>query len=278
MQSIGSGGGNVRAAIARAATRSGVDFDYLMAQARIKSGLNPGARAGTSSAAGLYQFTNGTWLRTLEAHGAEHGLDWASAAIEDGRVRDPAMRSAVMALRFNPDASAAMAAELAQDNAAALTPLLGRQPDAAELYLAHFLGSAGASQFLGALQSDPGQSAAALMPKAAAANRAIFYAGGAPRSVGAVMELLRGKVSSAMDNPGLAPGAAPGTAPANWPASAAAFASQAAAPPSSPSPALQRPSMADTLRDTFGLADPAGHASAPGFVRAAYGNLRSLGL
>lgn len=278
VQSIGSG--SVRAAIARAASRSGIDFDYLMAQARIESSLEPDARAGTSSAAGLYQFTQGTWLRTLEAHGAAHGLDWASGAIQGGRVRDPAMRGAVMALRFNPDASAAMAAELAQDNAAALTPILGRAPDAAELYLAHFLGSGGASQFLTALQIDPGQSAAALMPKAAAANRSIFYgASGEPRSVSSVMELLRGKVESAM---GITAVPAPsGEGTEGWGLAPFAASPMAAIPHPNPSPegaGLLRPSMADTLRDAFGLANPQGQASAPSFVRAAYGNLRSLGL
>ena len=78
----------VRAAIARAAERSGVDFDYLLAQARIESSLNPNARAGTSSAAGLYQFTKGTWLQTLDKHGAAHGLDWTDAAISGGRVQE----------------------------------------------------------------------------------------------------------------------------------------------------------------------------------------------
>lgn len=271
VQSIG--GGNVRAAIARAASRSGVDFDYLLAQARIESSLDPKARAATSSAAGLYQFTQGTWLRTLEAHGAEHGLSWASTAIQGGRLRDPALRSQVMALRYDPDASAAMAAELAQDNAASLTPILGRAPDAAELYLSHFLGSGGASQFLAALQSDPGQSAAALMPKAAAANRGIFFgAGDAPRSVGAVMELLRGKVEGAMENSG-----PPSPAGTGWAQASVSASALTASPHPTPPPAT-RPSMADTLRDAFGLASAEGHASAPQFVRAAYGNLRSLGL
>ena len=46
----------VQGAIARAATRTGVDFDYLLAQARLESGLDPSAKAQTSSATGLYQF------------------------------------------------------------------------------------------------------------------------------------------------------------------------------------------------------------------------------
>jgi soluble lytic murein transglycosylase-like protein len=64
----------VRAAIARASAATGVDFDYLLAQAKIESGLQPTARAATSSAGGLYQFTTGTWLETLDRHGAKYGL------------------------------------------------------------------------------------------------------------------------------------------------------------------------------------------------------------
>ena len=64
----------VTAAIAGAASRTGVSFDYLMDQARIESGMRPDARASTSSATGLYQFTIQTWLGTVKRHGAAHGL------------------------------------------------------------------------------------------------------------------------------------------------------------------------------------------------------------
>ena len=212
----------VRAAIARAAQRTGVDFDYLLAQARIESSLDPKARAGTSSAAGLYQFTNATWLDTLERHGAANGFGWAQAAIAGGQLRDPAMRAQVMALRHDPDASALMAGELASDNRAMLTPLLGREPDAAELYAAHFLGAGGAAQFLAALESDPSASAAALLPKAASANRGIFFERtGTPRSVAGVMELLRGKVETAMGSAGLPSSSGEGIAGWGFSASAA---------------------------------------------------------
>ena len=272
-------GTGVRAAIAQAARRTGADFDYLMAQARIESSLDPSARAPTSSAAGLYQFTRGTWLETLERHGAEHGLDWAGAAIDGGRVRDPALRARIMALRFDPQASSLMAAELAEDNRAALTGVLGREPDAAELYLAHFLGIGGATQLLSA---DPGQSAAALLPKAAAANRGIFYAKGAPRTVAGVMDLLRGKVNAAMGSDSHAPS---GEGVGGWGLSARQDIAWMDSPHPNPSPnedglsaptPPQRPSMAETLRSTFALANPA--QPAPGHIRAAYGRLRSLGL
>ncbi len=273
----------VRAAIARAAQRTGVNFDYLLAQARIESSLDPKASAATSSAAGLYQFTNATWFDTLERHGAANGLGWAQAAIAGGQLRDPAMRAEIMALRHDPDASALMAAELASDNSAMLTPLLGRAPDAAELYAAHFLGAGGAAQFFAALARDPTASAATLMPKAAAANRGIFFERtGAPRSVGAVMEVLRGKVDSAMAGTGFP--SASGEGIEGWGLSSLARLHVADKPHPNPSPeeeglsVPQRPSMAETLRNTFGLASADGHASAPPFVRAAYGNLRSLGL
>lgn len=248
---------DVRAAIARASAATGVDFNYLLAQARIESGLQPTARAGTSSAAGLYQFTADTWLETLDRHGARHGLQWADDAIDrrggHAVIGDPSMRAHVMSLRFDPDAAALMAAELARDNAGELRGVLGREPDAAELYLAHFLGAGGARSFLTALQNDPGQSAASLFPQAAGANRPIFYDNGRARSVGEVMELMRGKVSSAME------GGAPGW---SYPSASASFQLAGSRPPSAPPSdgAPRRPSMAETLQATFGAGQLFGDA------------------
>ena len=263
-----------RAAIARAAQATGVDFDFLLAQAKLESGLDPAARAGTSSATGLYQFVGQTWLDTVKKHGAEHGLGWAAAA-----ATDPALRGEVMALRRDPDASALMAAELAGDNKAALTTALGREPDSAELYLAHFLGAEGASQFLAALSLDPQRSAASVLPGAAASNRAIFFGpDGAPRSLGAVMELLRGRLGAAMEGADAASWASAAPAGASQPFAggpvAQAFQAAAAAAP-------QNASMAETLRQAFGLSaagDSAGDAAVPQHVRSAYGRLAALGL
>jgi hypothetical protein len=190
----GSARAEARAAIARAASATGIDFAYLLGQARLESSLDPAARAQTSSSAGLYQFTNATWLATLGRHGAEHGYGWAA---------DPALRSQALSLRFDPQASALMAAELAGDNRVALVGMLGREPDAAELYLAHFLGAGGASRFFTALGAHPTQSAAALLPEAASANRAVFYDGsGAARSVEGVMAMMRAKMGAAMESAG----------------------------------------------------------------------------
>lgn len=280
-----------RAAIARAAQKTGVDFDYLLAQAKLESGLNPGARARTSSATGLYQFVSGTWLDTLKKHGAEHGLGWASAA-----TADPALRGQVMALRNDPDISALMAAELAGDNRIALSAALGREPDSAELYLAHFLGAHGAGQFLSALATDPSAPASRVVPGAAAANRAIFFApGGAPRSLQEVMDLLRTRLVGAMEGGDAARWAdafPPGALPSgSWPGPSAGQAPLAGGPVArafhsaaagAVGAAGAQPSMAETLRQTFNVGmDGAGAGAsggAPDHVRHAYRRLAALGL
>lgn len=178
----------VHAAIAGAAERTGVDFGYLYNQARLESSLDPQAKARTSSAAGLFQFTRQTWLNVVKDHGSDHGAAWAAGAIERrGKglsVADPQLRTAIDDLRYNPEFASAMAAEFADDNRRHLESGLGRSAAPVDLYLAHFLGSAGAVQFLSAHDADPDAAAAPLFPAAAAANRSIFYGpGGAPRSL-----------------------------------------------------------------------------------------------
>ncbi len=178
----------VHGAIRVAAARTGVDFDYLLNQARVESGLNPDARARTSSATGLFQFIDQSWLGTVERHGAQHGLGWAAAAIERGpggryTVADPDARRAIMDLRRDPAAASAMAAEFASDNHAYLAQRVERPIESVDLYLAHFLGPAGAARFLDAHARSPDAAAAPTFGAQARANRSIFFdRSGAPRS------------------------------------------------------------------------------------------------
>ena len=189
----------VRTAIANASRSTGMDFDYLLGQAQLESGLNPGARAGTSSATGLYQFIDQSWLGIVKQHGAQNGLGWASNAItRSGNrwvVNDPQMKSAILNLRNNPEVSATMAAEFASDNQASLESTLGRGATGTDLYMAHFLGLGGAKAFLQTMQSNPGASGAAMFPAAARANRSIFYdAGGNARSLGDIYQRFAAKL------------------------------------------------------------------------------------
>lgn len=183
--------GIVEAAIERASKATGVDFGFLMKTAGRESSFNPKARASTSSAAGLFQFVDQTWLSTLKQHGAKHGYARYADLISrgsDGRLRvDGAeARRAVMDLKLDPHAASLMAGELASDHAAYLKGRTGRAPTAGELYAAHFLGPQGSARLINAVQTQPGASAASLFPDAARANRSIFYREGRAATVSEV--------------------------------------------------------------------------------------------
>jgi hypothetical protein len=276
----------VRAEIQRASTSTGVDFDYLLGQASLESSLDPDARASTSSASGLFQFISSTWLNTIQKHGGEHGLGWAAAQIEQtGKgpvVRDPAMRQQILALRFDPQVSSLMAGEFANDNRATLQTALGREPNGTDLYLAHFLGPAGATSFLQNAAQNPGMTAAALFPKAAAANRSIFFdASGDARSLGQVYDMFQNKLGNAIERNGGDTGSfggfdiaamGPGAMPAAYmrPQPRPMDPVQPAGPP-------PRPTMAETLRASFGL-DVAGNDTGRANVRQAYARLQAFNL
>jgi hypothetical protein len=198
----------VKAALTRAADATGVDFDVLYNMARRESSLDPDAKAKTSSAAGLFQFIDQTWLGVVKKHGASHGLAEEAAAITrdaSGKyvVNDPQKREAILDLRFNPAKAAALAGELVNDNRQGLERRLGRAVNDAEVYAAHFLGTGGAAKLLSASAD---ARAADLLPKAAAANRGVFYDGARARTVGEV-------IASIEKSMGAAPAAPPKSAP-----------------------------------------------------------------
>ena len=164
--------GGVQSAIARASAKTGVDFNYLLGQAQVESSLRADARAATSSATGLYQFVDQSWLAVMKRHGDEHGLGWAADAISQGangryHVADGETRRAILNLRTKSEVASLMAAEHAADNKEALEGALGRNVGGTDLYMAHFLGLGGARKFLATLASDPDRSGAATFPAAA---------------------------------------------------------------------------------------------------------------
>jgi hypothetical protein len=189
----------VTGAIRQAARMTGTDFQYLVATAQVESNLNPNARVATSSARGLFQFIEQTWLQTLKQQGPALGYGSYADAITrlpSGKyvVTEPRLRGAIMNMRSDPTASAIMAGAFTRANAARLAGTLGRAPAGGELYIAHFLGPTGASRLIGLAQSRPTTPAAAAFPAAAKANRTIFYdRTGRARSAGEVYHALVGR-------------------------------------------------------------------------------------
>jgi len=197
----------VTGAIKQAASSTGASFEYLLATAKMESDFNPSAGASTSSARGLYQFIEQTWLATVKEAGGQLGYSQYADAITktssgDYAVVDPTMRRAIMKLRDDPAASSAMAAVLTQSNSFQLTGRIGRRPTDAELYMAHFLGIGGAAKLITSAEDTPRASAVRMFPAAAAANRPIFYdRTGQARSVSEVYTDLATRYTSAASSP-----------------------------------------------------------------------------
>lgn len=186
----------IAAALQQASTRTGADFNYLLKTAMRESSLDCSAKSATSTACGLFQFTQQTWLGTMKQDGAELGLgQYAGAIRQDSRGRyvvdDPALRREILALRNDPQVSALMAGAYTRNSQQTLESRLGREVDGGELYIAHFLGAGGATKLIRSAGDTPGARADKLFPEAAAANRSIFYGtSGRPRTVAEVYENL----------------------------------------------------------------------------------------
>ncbi|QCK87068.1 lytic transglycosylase domain-containing protein [Phreatobacter aquaticus] len=191
----------VLGAIQTAAEKTGASFSYLLRTAQRESSLQPAAQASTSSARGLYQFIDSTWLTMMRDEGRNLGLSAVASQIGSNAsgqpvVADASTRQQILALRDDPQVAALMAGALTNRNAQSLRSATGRDPTEGELYMAHFLGSAGAARLISLNETNPQGTAARAFPEAASANRRIFFDQGRPRTVSEVYSVLAGGQSS----------------------------------------------------------------------------------
>lgn len=147
-----------------ASDKSGVDFSYLVQQASAESSFNPNAEAKTSSATGLFQFIDSTWLSMVDRYGDDYGIE------TDGKTK-----AEILDMRKDPKSASLMAAAFASQNEKSLNNNWGGEVGATELYFTHFMGANGGASFLNARDENPLRPAADLFPKAAKANRNVFY-------------------------------------------------------------------------------------------------------
>lgn len=102
---------------------------------QVESGGNPNARNPNSSAGGLGQFTDATWLNTIKAHRPDLASQYST--------------SDLLKMKSDPKLSLSMTDALAGDNTAFLRSRnLPTTPG--NVYLAHFAGPAGAASLLNA--------------------------------------------------------------------------------------------------------------------------------
>ena len=277
----------VAGAIKQAASSTGVSFEYMLTTAKMESDFNPTAGAPTSSAHGLYQFIEQTWLGTVKEAGGQLGYGQYADAIGktssgDYVVQDASMRRSIMKLRDDPVASSAMAAVLTQSNSFQLTGRIGRRPTDAELYMAHFLGTGGAAKLIAQTGDNPQASAVRMFPDAAAANRSIFYDhSGKGRSVSEVYSVLSTRYAAAANAPATRTAfALYNDAPVTI-APAVAVAGAAPAPPTTAAaavPAMDTNAFLSAFPDTRSAAPPVtmASASAPGNSPQSHAVFRSL--
>ena len=150
---------------------------YMAATAMIESGGDPNARAKTSSAGGMFQFLDSTWKELTKEMGKNYS------------VQD----------KFDPKKAAEVMAYFTQKQKRQLEKGTGRAATNTDLYMAHFLGSGGAVKFLNAMNRNPNAIAADMDPRAAKANKNIYYdQSGRARTLQEVYNLMSNKMDKAM--------------------------------------------------------------------------------
>jgi hypothetical protein len=232
---VTAGHTDVLAALRVASSKTGLDFDYLLHTAMRESSLNTEAKSKTSSASGLFQFIDQTWLGLVKRYGERYGLSSYANSIQqgaDGRyaVESAGTKSAILALRQDPELSALMAGEAAKQTKQTLECALGREVCGGELYAAHVFGASGARHLIELKERNPDGRADIAFPQAAKANKSVFYnPDGTAKSVG---ELYAWAV---------------GGSPAQAPIQVAA----SAAPASRPAPAVSVSADARDLMSAF---------------------------
>ena len=65
LDNVSGAGDRITSAIQSASKTTGTEFNYLVQTAARESAFNPKAQATTSSARGLFQFIESTWLGTM---------------------------------------------------------------------------------------------------------------------------------------------------------------------------------------------------------------------
>ena len=188
----------IKSAINKASKATGADFDYLLRTAHRESAFKARAKARTSTAAGLFQFIESTWLQTLKQNGHQLGLEGYAKHISQtpsGRyvVPDARMRDRILRMRYDPEIASVVAGAYTQENASTMRNKIGRNPSQGELYIAHFLGADDASRLVQLSIDRPNLRADRVFAQEARANRSVFYAGRKPRTVKQVYENLVAK-------------------------------------------------------------------------------------
>lgn len=153
------------------------------------SGVDYGVQNPDSSATGVGQFIDSTWLQLVKDPNTARRMGLDTTNMSDAQLLE---------LRKNPDIAIRGVAALAEQNKKQMSAALGRTVSDAELYAGHFLGAAGGVAMIRANDTNPGAVAADILPDAAKSNKNVFYAkDGTPKTVREVMGGIARQFTSA---------------------------------------------------------------------------------
>lgn len=135
-------------AIYKASLSSGVDFELLLLKAIMESDLGRYTVATGSSARGLFQYIEPTWLVLMKRYGAnlgyEHYADAISYTKRTGipyiKNKNKYLRAEILALRYDDSISAMMKTFQIKEETDALRQYKGSKVSATDHYISHMLG------------------------------------------------------------------------------------------------------------------------------------------
>lgn len=168
----------IRNILQNTAKSEGTDFGTLYALAGAESSFRAGAKAGKSTATGLFQFTSSTWDYMVNKVYPELGYKPSD--------------------RLDPEKSSIVASRYIASIRKSLTKKLGHAPTIGQTYLGYFMGPTGASKFLTALDANPSAKGSEVFKSAADANPNLFYHNGdktKPLTLRETMNRLEGKIN-----------------------------------------------------------------------------------
>lgn len=187
-----------------AAVHTGIDRTVLLAFAASESSLRTSARNGRSSAVGLMQFTEQSWLLAVRRFGHAHGLGELASRITQRQGRfgmaSEEELSRVLDLRGDARLAASLAAETARFNSARFRGRFGGEAAPDALYAMHVLGTQGGLRLLDAVRREPARPASEVIAASAiAANPRIFRPQGRDLTAAEAMGQLRLRYLAGMD-------------------------------------------------------------------------------
>lgn len=182
---IGPGGIERTDLVELSSRTTGVPTTYARALFAQEGGDNTEAANPRSTARGLTQFIEGTWLQMMREYGPRYGLPQSLAnQIEQKpngawRARTREAHDQLMELRFSPEWNAVMSGHYANQEHGDMVRRAGRPVSIEETYLAHFMNGDVAGQWVRAVGNQPQTNARAFLRRIYANN---------PRQADAIIE------------------------------------------------------------------------------------------